>query len=129
LITFDKKLEEETAMRILKQKTEQPEQVLEKHEKKTRNASPHDLVQDLNKVTGAVATDELTWAAQVESTLRSIYPCEVVKVEEGVFTVDVEAPLLQEARLVEVYNAAAKKIAGVKAVRVHILPSNIWGLG
>ena len=116
-------------MRILKKRTEQPEPVSERPEKKLRNASPHDLLHDLQKVTGAAATDELTWAAQVESTLRAIYPCEVVKVEDGVFTVDVEAPLLQEARLVEGYNQAAKEIAGVKAVRVHILSSSIWGLG
>jgi hypothetical protein len=116
-------------MRILKARTEQPEPESKRSEKKTRNASPHELVQDLQKVTGTDAPDQLTWAAQVETALRGIYPCEVVKVEDGVITVDVEAPLLQEARLVEVYNRTARQIEGVKAVRVHILPSSTWGLG
>ena len=110
-------------------KTEQPQPAVVKEEKKNRNASPHDLVQDLQKVTGVDARDELKLAAQVESTLRAIYPCEVVKVEDGIFTVDVEAPLLWEDRLVEEYNAAAKQITGVKAVRVHLASSEIWGLG
>jgi len=100
----------------------------ERAAKKTRNASPHDIAMDLRKLTADQATDELRLAALVETTLRAIYPCEVVKVEDGIFTVDVEAPLLQEARLVEEYNAAVEKIPEVKAVRVHLLSSNIWGL-
>ena len=73
--------------------------------------------------------NELVWAAQVETELRSVYPCEVVMFHDGIVTVDVEAPLLQEARLVEEFNIAARKIYGVKEVRVHILPTNIYGLG
>jgi hypothetical protein len=84
---------------------------------------------NLQKLSADGATDELRLAALVETTLRAIYPCEVVKVDGGIFTVDVEAPLLQEARLLEEYNKAVEKISGVKAVRVHLLSSNIWGLG
>jgi hypothetical protein len=124
-----KGLKEEAAMRILKTRTEQPEPESKRSEKRSRSASPHDLVQDLEKVTGTGAPDQLAWAAQVETVLRAIYPCEVVKIDDGVVTVDVEAPLLQEARLVELYNSAAKDIEGVKEVRVHILPSSVWGLG
>jgi hypothetical protein len=59
--------------------------------------------------------------------LGSTYPCGLVKIEDGVLTAD--APLLRENRLVEEYNERAKKIAGVTRVRVHILPSSIYGLG
>ncbi len=73
--------------------------------------------------------DELRLAAHVETKLRSIYPCEVVKVENNVFTVDVEAPLLWEATLAEKYNSAVKNMPAVKGIRVHILPSGLHGLG
>jgi hypothetical protein len=73
--------------------------------------------------------NELRLAARVETELRPVYPCEVVKADDGVFTVDVEAPLLWEERLVEEYDAVAKEIPGVKGVRVHILPSSIHGQG
>jgi PAS domain-containing protein len=72
---------------------------------------------------------ELRLAALAETEMRSIYPCEVVKVEDGVLTVDVDAPLLWEDGLVEQYNERARRIAGVKSVRVRILPSSVYGLG
>ncbi len=116
-------------MRVVSSKTEHRHEDSERATKKSRNASPHDITLDLQKLTSDEATDELRLAALVETTLRAIYPCEVVKVEDGIFTVDVEAPLLQEARLVEEYNRAIESISGVKGVRVHLLSSNIWGLG
>ncbi|MEJ2717607.1 MAG: hypothetical protein P8182_10775 [Deltaproteobacteria bacterium] len=73
--------------------------------------------------------DELRLAASVETELRAVFPCEVVQVDDGVFLVDVEAPLLWEDRLVEDYNAVAEKIPGVRGVRIHILPSSIHGQG
>ncbi|MDQ7781420.1 MAG: hypothetical protein RDU20_00980 [Desulfomonilaceae bacterium] len=116
-------------MRVVSSKSEPRREVPERKGEKSRNASPHDITMDLQKLTTDKATDELKLAALVETTLRAIYPCEVVRVEDGIFTVDVEAPLLQEARLVEEYNRAVGKMPGVKAVRVHLAPSNIWGLG
>ncbi len=73
--------------------------------------------------------NDLRLAAQVESKLRAIYPCEVVELHDGVVTVDVEAPLLQESRLVEEFTRAVKGISGIREVRVHILPDSIYGLG
>ncbi len=116
-------------MRVVSSNVEQVQEASEQTGKKTQNASPHDIAMDLRKLTADEATDELRLAALVETTLRAIYPCEVVKVEGGVFTVDVEAPLLQEPLLVEEYNRAVDKISGVNGVRVHLLSSNIWGLG
>jgi hypothetical protein len=116
-------------MRIISAEKRESQSVSQETAKKTRNASPHHVVRDLEKMANDKPADELALAAQVETKLRAIYPCEVVRVEEGVFIVDVEAPLLHEDRLVEEYNAAAKEIPGVKGVRVHLLPSNIWGLG
>lgn len=74
-------------------------------------------------------TTESLSATRVGTELGSIYPCGLVKIEDGVHTVDVDAPLLWESRLVEEYNERAKWIAGVTCVRVHIRPSSIYGLG
>ena len=73
--------------------------------------------------------NELRWAARVETELRAVFPCEVVQFDDGVFTVDVEAPLFWEDRLVEEYNAVAREIPGVKGIRVHILASSMYGQG
>ena len=91
--------------------------------------TPEERRPDTDGLLSAQEVNELVWAAQVETELRAVYPCEVVMLHDGIVTVDVEAPLLQEARLVEEFNIAARKIYGVKEVRVHILPSNIYGLG
>jgi hypothetical protein len=73
--------------------------------------------------------NQLVLARRVETELRKVYPCEVVKIEEGVVTVDVEAPLLWEARLTNKFNRIARNIVGVKAIRVHIVPGSIHGMG
>ncbi len=73
--------------------------------------------------------NDLVVAAEVETRLRKVYPCEVVAFEDGVVTVDVEAPLLHEDRLVEEFNREARTIAGVTRVLVHIVPDTIYGLG
>ena len=73
--------------------------------------------------------NELVLARRVETELRKVYPCEVTRIEEGVVTVDVEAPLLWEARLSEEFNRLAKNIVGVKAIRVHTVPGSIHGMG
>ncbi len=73
--------------------------------------------------------NDLRLAALVETKLREVYPCEVVGLHDGVVTVDVEAPLLQEQRLVEEFTRVAKGISGIKEVRVHILPNSMYGLG
>jgi hypothetical protein len=73
--------------------------------------------------------NELLLAARVETELRAVFPCEVVRADDGVFTVDVDAPLLWEDRLVKEYNAVAKGIPGVKRIRVHILASRMYGQG
>lgn len=82
-----------------------------------------------DKLLSGKEVNDLVVAAQVETRLRSVYPCEVVAFHDGVVTVDVEAPLLQEARLVEEFNREAGTIAGVKRVQVHIVPESIYGLG
>ncbi|MFH1113689.1 MAG: hypothetical protein V1792_07180 [Pseudomonadota bacterium] len=116
-------------MRVVNSNFEQVRETAEHAATKAQNASPQDIAMDLRKVTAAEATDELRLAALVETTLRAIYPCEVVKVEDGIFTVDVEIPLIQEALLEEEYNRAAAKIPGVKGVRVHLASSAARGLG
>lgn len=73
--------------------------------------------------------NELNLAARVEAALREIYPCEVVNVEDSVATVDVEAPLLWEPRLVEEFNAIGASIPGLRGLRIHLLPAGIHGLG
>ena len=74
--------------------------------------------------------NQLVLASQVEAKLRrDVYPCDVVKYEDGFFTVDVEAPLLWEGNLVEKYNRAVEGMAGVNGIRVHIRPESIYGLG
>ncbi|MEJ2717606.1 MAG: hypothetical protein P8182_10770 [Deltaproteobacteria bacterium] len=103
--------------------------VPEPSEKQARNASPSDAVRDLQTLAASEVAAEQTLAVTVETRLNEIYPCRVAKAEDGLFTVDVEAPLIQEGRLVEEYNRVAKEMAGVKGVRVHILPSSIWGWG
>lgn len=116
-------------MRITGAETKESRSVSQETPEKTRNAAPHDVLRELEKMAFSRPTNELSLAAEVETKLRAIYPCEVVRVDHGVVTVDVEAPLLQEAHLVELYNRAALEIPGVKGVRVHVLPDNIWGLG
>ncbi len=116
-------------MRIVNSTRMKEQAAPERTESRTPGMSPHDLVNDLRNFGAGGAVDEAAVASRLRTTLCKIYPCEVAKVEDGVFTVDVEAALLQEDRLVEEYNAAAMGIAGVKALRVHLLSSNIWGLG
>ncbi|MEJ2718016.1 MAG: hypothetical protein P8182_12910 [Deltaproteobacteria bacterium] len=72
---------------------------------------------------------ELRLAKHIETELRSVCPCRVVSVEDRVFTVDVDAPLLWEGRLVEECSAVAEKTRGVRGIRVHIRASGIHGLG
>ncbi|MFC1834232.1 hypothetical protein ACFL2Q_05800, partial [Thermodesulfobacteriota bacterium] len=67
--------------------------------------------------------------ARLESALRAVFPCEVVKAKKGVFTVDVEAPLLWESRLAEDFNRVGKELPGVTRVLVHIVASSMHGLG
>jgi hypothetical protein len=82
-----------------------------------------------DKMLSGDEVNDLVVAAQVETRLRSVYPCEVVAFDNGVVTVDVEAPLVYEARLVEEFNKEAETIAGVTKVLVHIVPESIFGLG
>lgn len=82
-----------------------------------------------DKLMSGDEVNDLVVAAQVETRLRSVYPCEVVAFDDGVVTVDVEAPLLHEERLVEEFNKEAGTIAGVTKVLVHIVPDSIFGLG
>ena len=116
-------------MRTNNAEKERVHEVPERSEKKNRSASPSDAVRDLQAFAAGETAVDASLAAMVETKLSEIYPCRVAKAEEGIFTVDVEAALLQETRLVEEYNQAAKEIAGVQSVRVHILASSIWGLG
>ncbi|MEJ2717007.1 MAG: hypothetical protein P8182_07685 [Deltaproteobacteria bacterium] len=95
----------------------------------TDREAPQERQPDTDGLLSEQEVNELVFAAQVETELRSVYPCEVVMLHDGIVTVDVDAPLLQEARLVEEFNRAAEKISGVKEVRVHILPTSIYGLG
>ena len=97
-------------------------------EKEDLNSIPADLVENFDNALAEARRDEFTTAAKVETKLRAIYPCEVVKAKDGIFTVDVEGPVLRKAQLVEKYNSAARKIPGVKGIRVHVL-STIGGLG
>jgi hypothetical protein len=121
--------EEDRAMRTNNAEKERVHEISERSEKKNRSTSPSDAVRDLQAFAAGDTAVYASLAAMVEAKLSEIYPCRVAKVEEGLFTVDVEAALLQEARLVEEYNLAAREISGVRGVRVHILPSSIWGLG
>ena len=74
--------------------------------------------------------NELILAAQVEAKLRrDVYPCDVMKFEDGFFTVDVEAPLLWEGNLIDKYNRAVEGMAGINGIRVHIRPECIYSLG
>ena len=50
-------------MSIVKARKEQSESELKRSEKKTRSASPHEVVEDLQKATGTEAPDQLTLAA------------------------------------------------------------------
>lgn len=84
------------------------------HERHSRNARAGRMVLPAGH-------DELRLAAKVETELRAIYPCEVVKCENGVFVVDVDAPLLWESRLCKEYNRAVRQIPGVKGIKVHIV--------
>jgi hypothetical protein len=121
--------EEDKTMRTHNADIERIHEVDERSEKKNRNASPSDAVRDLQVfATGDTGVDRSLVVA-VQAKLNAIYPCRVAKVEDGMFTVDVEAPLLQEARLVDEFNRVAEEISGVRGVRVHILPAAIWGLG
>ncbi len=79
----------------------------------------------------STAQDLLTCACagDVENALCEIYPCKVREVEKGVFVVEVDAPLIQEARLSEVFNRCAGRMPGVKEVRVCVQVECIWGAG
>ena len=91
----------------------------------TKQASNEQVMQPEPEETA----NELELAARLESALRTVFPCEVVKAKDGVFTVDVEAPILWESRLVKDFNKVGKELPGVKRVLVHIVSTSMYGLG
>ena len=70
--------------------------------------------------------ENATLAAQVQARLVKEVPVKDVCAEDGVIYTDIKADLLHEDKLTANINTIAKKVAGVKDVKVRVLPK-IYG--
>ena len=113
----------------------------------TRKASLYDLVIHVHKLTvkDAVdmichaagleqfqatpesqrAIDDLTLASHVKAALVDVRPDMQVSAEDGTVFVKTEAPIIHEASLVKKIQEISKTIAGVKEIKVNIIPSDV----
>jgi cytidylate kinase len=69
--------------------------------------------------------DDRLLAARVKVRLVSEIPGIRVTADDGAVNVDIEAPLIQEARITEEINAALNSMSGVKKLTVHVIPPGI----
>ena len=70
--------------------------------------------------------ENVTLAAQVQARLVKEVPVKDVCAEDGVIYADIKADLIHEDKLTANINTIAKKVAGVKDVKVRVLPK-IYG--
>jgi hypothetical protein len=66
--------------------------------------------------------ENVALSAQVQAKLVKEIPVMDVCVEDGVVYADIKADLLHEDKLTSNINSIAKKVAGVKEVKVRVLP-------
>ena len=113
----------------------------------TRKASLYDLVIHIHKLTvkdavdmichaaGLVqfqatpesqrAIDDLALAARVKTALVDGRPDLQVSAEDGTVFVKTEAPIIHETSLVQEIQDISKTIAGVKEIKINIIPSDV----
>jgi cytidylate kinase len=65
--------------------------------------------------------DDRLLAAQVKVRLVSEIPGVLVTADDGVVSVEIEAPLLQESRIVDEVNGALSSMSGIKDLTVHVI--------
>ena len=66
--------------------------------------------------------ENLALAAEVNAALVDTYPTSETHAEDGVVSVKIEFPLIQEEQVTKEIKNIARKVDGVKEVRVHVLP-------
>jgi hypothetical protein len=113
----------------------------------TRKASLYDLVIHIHKLTvkDAVdmichaaglpqfqatpesqrAIDGLALAARVKAALVDVRPDLQVTAEDGIVSVETEAPIIHEASLVREIQEISNNIAGVKETKINVIPTDV----
>jgi cytidylate kinase len=113
----------------------------------TRKASLYDLVIHVHKLTVEDAVDiichtaglkqfqttpesqraieDLAIAARVKAALINVRPDLQVSAKDGVVFVKTEAPIIHERSLVEEIQEISKGIAGVREMKINIIPSDV----
>ena len=113
----------------------------------TRKASLYDLVIHIHKLTVEDAVDiichtaglkqfqttpesqraieDLAIAARVKAALINVRPDLQVSAKDGVVFVKTEAPIIHERSLVEEIREISKGIAGVREMKINIIPSDV----
>ncbi|MBN1833613.1 MAG: cytidylate kinase-like family protein [Deltaproteobacteria bacterium] len=71
------------------------------------------------------AIDGLALAARVKAAVVDVRPDIEVTAEDGIVFVKTEAPVIHEASLVQKIQKISKNIAGVKEIKIHIIPSDV----
>jgi cytidylate kinase len=66
--------------------------------------------------------DNLTLAAEVKAALVREFPTSETSAKDGIVFVKIDAPLIVEEQAADKIKAIAKKIEGVKEVRVNVIP-------
>lgn len=69
--------------------------------------------------------DDRLLAAQVKVKLVSEIPGVRVTADDGAVNVDIEAPLVQEARIAEEIEEALGSVPGIKKLTVHVIPPGV----
>jgi cytidylate kinase len=113
----------------------------------TRKASLYDLVLHIHKLTVEDAVDiichtaglkqfqttpesqraieDLAVAARVKAALVNVRPDMQVSAKDGIVFVKTEAPIIHERSLVEEIQEISKGIAGVREIKINIIPSDV----
>jgi cytidylate kinase len=116
----------------------------------TRDSSLYDLVIHIHKITvddaadiichavglkefqttpgSKKAMDDLALAAEVKAALIDIHREIEVSAKDGVVFVNTEAPLAQEQALVRNIKEAAKKVPGVREIKIRVTPLDAFGV-
>ena len=70
--------------------------------------------------------DDLALATEVKAVLVNKFPTCETSAKEGMVFVKIEAPIIQEEQITGKIKSIAEKVAGVKEVRVHVIPFTLF---
>jgi hypothetical protein len=71
------------------------------------------------------AIEDLAIAARVKAALINVRPDLQVSAKDGVVFVKTEAPIIHERSLVEEIQEISKGIAGIREMKINIIPSDV----